>query len=183
MTGSDEDLIRESQRGNPEAFNAIVDRYQRRLFAVAYGMVHDSDDARELVQEALIRAYRAQHGFRGDARLYTWLYRIAVNTCLDFLRRRGKERASQDPGDDVDIPAASNPEALASRRETQRMIRRAMQGLPREQRIVLTLREIDELSYKEISEIVGASIGTVMSRIFYGRRKLRELLKSYGEAD
>lgn len=179
MNPTDEELLRHTRQGDTEAFGLIVERYQRRVFAVAYGLVHDVEQARDLVQEGFIRAYQAIDRFRGTSGFYTWIYRIVVNLCIDYIRKRAVERDafSEDP-DPIGQPP-STPEAIASRRELQMVVRRAIQKLPEDQRAVIVLREMEGLSYKEIAQVVDSSVGTVMSRLFYARKRLRDILKPY----
>jgi len=175
---SDEELVRLSQQGDLEAFGRLVERYQKKVTAVAYGLIHDAEEAQDLAQESFIRAYNAIKTFRGTARFYTWIYRITVNLCMDHFRKQAIEKVqvSAEPADDPDPPT---PDTVATRRETCLAVREAIKSLPYDQRTVIILREIEGLSYKEIARVVGISIGTVMSRLFYARRRLRELLKHH----
>lgn len=178
MDLSDEALIQQSKQGDLEAFDVLVERYQKKVFAVAYGLTQDGEAARDLTQESFVRAYQAINHFRGQARFYTWIYRITVNLCMDHFRKLPAERSA--PLDDPDpVPDRTTPEIVAVQRETDSAVRMAIQALPLDQRAVIIMREIEGLSYKEIAGVMGCSIGTVMSRLFYARKKLRELLKAY----
>ena len=180
MDFSDEELVRLSQQGDLEAFGRLVERYQKKVIAVAYGLIHDAEEAQDLAQESFIRAYNAIDSFRGTARFYTWIYRITINLCMDHFRRQAKEKTYVSAEPDAD-PDPLTPETVASQQEMGMAVRRAITTLPYDQRIVIILREIEGLSYKEISRVVNTSIGTVMSRLFYARRRLRQLLKPYFE--
>ena len=175
---SDEELVRLSQQGDLNAFDILVERYQRKVFTVAYGLVHDADEAKDLTQESFIRAYRALEGFHGTARFYTWIYRITVNLCMDYFRKQAVARAAMTTEQDEHQDPAT-PYSVASQREMSQAIHQAIRTLPEDHRTVIILREIEELSYQEIAKVTGISIGTVMSRLFYARRKLREILKPY----
>lgn len=180
MDLSDEELIRLSQKGDLKAFGILVERYQRRVFTVAYGLVHDADEAQDLTQESFIRAYHAIETFRGSARFYTWIYRITVNLCMDHFRRQGAERSHLAAEQSMDSDPLT-PDLVAAQHEMSQAVHQAIQALPPDQRAVIILRELEGLSYKEIARVMGSSIGTVMSRLFYARKRLRELLKPYFE--
>ncbi len=178
MDLSDEELVRLSQKGDLKAFELLVERYQKRVFTVAYGLVHDADEAQDLTQESFIRAYHAIETFRGAARFYTWIYRITVNLCMDYFRRQVVEQAVVTAEQDLD-PDSTTPDTLATQHEMSQAVHQAIRALPTDQRTVIILRELEGLSYKEIARVMGSSIGTVMSRLFYARKRLRELLKPY----
>jgi RNA polymerase sigma-70 factor (ECF subfamily) len=178
MDLSDEELIRLSQKGDLKAFGGLVERYQKRVFTVAYGLVHDADEAQDLTQESFIRAYHSIKSFRGTARFYTWIYRITVNLCMDHFRKQGVERSHMAADPSMDFNPVT-PDLVAAQHEMSRVVHQAIRSLPTDQRAVIILRELEGLSYKEISQIIGSSMGTVMSRLFYARKRLRELLKSY----
>lgn len=180
---SDEELVRLAKQGDPNAFEALMMRYQKKVFSVAYGLIHDTQEAEDLTQECFIRAYSGLGGFQESAGFYTWIYRITVNLCMDHFRKQSAQRAAvtDEPVQDQENCELNQvtPEAIASRREIQQAVQNAIQGLPLDQRTAIVLRELEGLSYKEIAEVVNTSIGTVMSRIFYARKRLRQLLKSY----
>ncbi len=182
---SDQQLVDQARRGDQTAFRALVEKYQRKVFAVALGIVRDSDDAKDLCQEAFLRAYRGLDRFDGDAQFFTWIYRIVHNLAIDHLRKQrapalpleGTERVIA-AEDHVDI----NPlRKLASRRLGER-IQAALATLTPAHRSVLVLREIEGLSYKEIAEVMECSIGTVMSRLFHARKNLQRELGLEREA-
>jgi RNA polymerase sigma-70 factor (ECF subfamily) len=177
---SDEELVRLSQRGDLKAFGILVERYQKRVFTVAYGLVHDTDEAQDLAQESFIRAFQAIETFRGSARFYTWIYRITVNLCMDHFRKQGVERNPVGADQSMEFDPLT-PDSVAVQHETSQAVRQAIRALPSDHRTVIILRELEGLSYKEIARVTGSSIGTVMSRLFYARKRLREILKPYFE--
>lgn len=189
MPPSDWDLVRRVRDGDRGAFRILVDRYQRKLAALALGMLRDPDDALDVVQDAFAKAYQNLERFKGDSSFYTWLYRITVNLCIDHQRREGRlVRVPIDAPDDEtsagpvvsDDSAASDPVRGAQDAELRDRLERAMAELTPEHRAVILLREVEGLSYDEISQALDCPKGTVMSRLHYARRqlqaKLRELL-------
>ena len=172
--------------GDPSAFGPLVERYQGRIYAVVYGMVRNREDARELSQEAFVKAYRNLERFRFNASFYTWLCRIAMNVSIDHLRRQKLRRTEVfDEGiaardDDGVISLAhhrNDPGRNLERKRLRERIMSAMDELPDDQKQVVVLREIEGLSYKEIAEVMDIPEGTVMSRLFYARKKLQSALK------
>jgi RNA polymerase sigma-70 factor (ECF subfamily) len=164
-----------------------VRRYSERAFRAAYRVVHDPEVAHDVLQEALIKAYRGIRTFESRSAFYTWLYRIVVNLALD--RRRRDRVASWAEWDDAvapqmdpraTLPVPSNPEMDARRREVRELVAAGIQKLPDGQREVLLLREVDGLSYEEIAATMKISKGTVMSRLHYARRKMEIFLRRYG---
>ncbi len=181
----DRQLVERTQEGDQEAYRVLVERYQGRIFAVAYGLLHNREDAREVTQEAFIKAFRNLSGFRRDSSFYTWLYRITVNLGIDFRRKayRNRETGNLDEtrlGPDIVAPTSprplGNPGKSLERKELRERIRAAIDQLPDEQKTVIILREVEGLSYKEIAETMDCAEGTVMSRLFYARKKLQVLL-------
>jgi RNA polymerase sigma-70 factor (ECF subfamily) len=185
----DDDLIASARRGNDAAFCELVRRHQKKALAVALGIVRDPDDARDLCQEAFLRAVRGLGDFDGQAQFSTWLYRIVVNQCIDHLRRRRPDRVELDEGiaadgDLSELPPPSkrfDPARALERRELGHRIADALDRLSPAHRTVLVLREVQGLSYKEIAESMRCSIGTVMSRLFHARKKAQLLLAEYRE--
>ncbi len=183
--GSDADIVRAVQAGDTGAYRAVVERYQERVYAVLYGMVRNREDARDLTQETFVRAFQNLKSFQGQSSVYTWLYRIAMNTGLDHLRRQ-KQRAHDAFEDGVatrEMGGAMSegshrdgPVRTLERKRLHAKLLDALQALPEDQRQIVVLREVDGLSYKEISEVLDIPEGTVMSRLFYARKKLQAAL-------
>lgn len=185
-TGDDPDLLERARRGDREAFGGLVRRHQDRAFNLAYQMVRNREDALDISQEAFARAFASLPSFKGEASFTTWLHRIVVNLAIDSLRRgqRGRAATYDDtrgaPEDArAEFPARDDPAATLETKQVRALLARGMAQLPPAQRAVLVLREIEGLSYEEISRTVGCTLGTVMSRLFYARRRLQRLLKAH----
>ncbi|HCP44709.1 MAG TPA: RNA polymerase subunit sigma, partial [Deltaproteobacteria bacterium] len=166
-------------------YQSLVQRYQGRVYAVAYGMMRNREDAREMAQEAFIKAYNSLPHFRRESSFYTWIYRITVNLCIDSQRKayRAREIALDEQMLPSHISNQTGPTPILgpsqsyARKELRGHIKEAIDQLPDDQRRVIVLREVEGLSYKEIAESTGAAEGTVMSRLYYARKRLQELLK------
>ena len=184
---TDAELIRDAQANDHAAFETLVRRYAERAFRAAYRVVRDQQAAEEVLQEAMIKAYRALPRFEARSSFYTWLYRITVNLALD-RRRRGKREQTVEWDDaiahEVDpralVSASNDPETETRRHEVRVLVSEGIQILPDAQREVLLLREVDGLSYEEIAESMGISKGTVMSRLHYARKKMIAFLAERG---
>jgi RNA polymerase sigma-70 factor (ECF subfamily) len=175
-------LVDAFRAGDEEAFVEIVDRYKTRLMRLAQSVVHNEDDALDVLQEALIKAYRGLASFRGTSALYTWLYRIVMNQAIDFVRRRPSvtiESTSDMLRELPDTRGMAEPDRETLNTELRETIFAAIDRLPRKHREVILLREVEGLSYKEIAEVVGCNEGTVMSRLYYARERLRNQLEPY----
>ncbi len=178
-------LVERVIQNDQAAYRLLVERYQGKIYAVAYGVLQNREDAREVTQEAFIKAYRNLPGFRRDSSFYTWLYRITVNLAIDFRRKayRGRETALDEARITPEDAHHTGPRPLATpsqnydRKQLGTKIRKAIDSLPHDQRTAIVLREIQGLSYKEIAETMGCAEGTVMSRLYYGRKKLQSILK------
>jgi RNA polymerase sigma-70 factor (ECF subfamily) len=176
------DLISRCQQGDQEALKELFERYREKVYQVAYGMVRRREDALDIVQEVFIKLFRSIGHFRGKSTFYTYLYRMATNTAIDHIRKMKKFVASSIDGEGAFQPPdgpEKRPDAQVIERELEEKIRGAMDKLPDDQRTALLLRDVEGLSYQEIAEAMGCSIGTVMSRLHYGRKKMQELLKGY----
>lgn len=181
----DRELIERVVDGDQASYGLLVQRYQSKIFAVAYGVLRHREDAREVSQEAFIKAYRNLPSFRKDSSFYTWLYRITVNLAIDFQRRAHRKREttfesvklSPDEIRGTGPRPVGNPGLELEDKQLGESIRLAIEQLPADQRTAVILREIQGLSYKEIAQTMGCAEGTVMSRLFYARKKLQELLK------
>lgn len=185
---SDRELIRECRRGNKDAFRELVERYQRKILSVAVGMLHNPDDAMEVTQEAFVKAYGSLDRFKGESSFYTWLYRIVVNLAIDRRRRErrhGTVSLEDRPGGGEDLEAAlpsqrlSDPYQRAKSLELGGRLRAAINELTPDQKAVILLREVEGLSYDEISHVMQCPKGTVMSRLHYARKALQDKLKDY----
>lgn len=174
---ADGELVAQARKGDAEAFRVLVERYQGRAYSIAYGVVGHREDALDIVQEAFLKAFRMLGGFRGESGFYTWFYRILVNLAIDF-RRKVRPVLLEAP-DRLGDARASNPVEEVHRGELRAAITAAIAALPPEQQAVIVLREIEGLSYAEIAEVEQVPIGTVMSRLFYARRKLQAALARY----
>lgn len=178
-------LIKAAQSGDAEAFAKLVTSCQDRVVHVAYGYLHDRDEARDAAQEAFLKAYRALGRFNTRSSFWTWVYRITCNLCKDRLRKRARrpEISLEELGlENEEAPLPSNepdPRTAASERELERKVRKHIQALPEKQRMVLILRELGGLSYQEIADTAGCKTGTVMSRLFHARRKLAAVLEPF----
>lgn len=183
----DAKLVSLARRGDHAAFETLVRRYSERAYRAAYRVVRDASAAEDIVQEALIKAYRGLRKFESRSSFYTWLYRIVVNLALD--RRRREKRAPMTEWDDsvaqeieprAVAPVTGNPETSSRRHEIRTIVAEGVQLLPDGQREVLLLREVEGLSYEEIAQTMGISKGTVMSRLHYARKKMVAYLSEAG---
>ena len=178
------ELIRSCQRGDEAAFEELIHRYENKVYTLCRRMCANEQDALEAAQDTFLALWRGIGGFRSDAALSTWIYRLATNACIDHARREKKHGGSISL-DDEDVTVtltdpAPQPEQELERRETQRLLREAIAALPEEYRRVVLLRESEQLSYAEITEITGVELGTVKSRISRGRKLLRNFLAASG---
>jgi RNA polymerase sigma-70 factor (ECF subfamily) len=181
---TDAELVRLARQGDREAFRELVERYQRKIYAVLLGMLHDHDAAWETAQETFVRALRSLDRFKGEASFYTWLYRIAVNLAIDYQRREWRrpevelrEGASTVQEGTREELSKSDPYRLVRNREIGERVRAAINELTPDHRAVILLREVEGLSYDEISRVMQCAKGTVMSRLHYARKKLQSALK------
>jgi len=178
------EVISRCQRGDQEALKEIFDKYHEKVYRIAYGVVRQREEALDIVQEVFIKLFRSIKNFKGRSRFYTYLYRMVMNTAIDHARKTGKqlissldEEGSFEPSDEVE----KGPERILLQKELEERVKRAMDKLPAEQKAALIFRDVEGLSYQEIAEAMGCSIGTVMSRLHYGRKRMQELLKDYVE--
>lgn len=184
MVDAEQQWLEASRRGDVEAFNQLVRLYETRIYNLCYRMLGDADSAADAAQDTFLSAFRKLGGFRGGS-FKSWLFRIASNTCYDVLRARKRRPstsldAAMDAKDTHFEPAdhSESPDDFALRRELSSAIQQAMAQLPDDQRLVLVLCDIQGMAYTEIAEVVGASLGTVKSRLSRGRARLRELLQA-----
>lgn len=184
----DQLLVQRAQDGERAAFDLLVSKYQRRLMRLVSRLIHDQAEAEDVVQETFIKAYRALRHFRGDAAFYTWLYRIGINTAKNMLASQGR-RNSVTGGPHVEKAEAmeeaeglrdiETPEAMFASKQIAITVHSAMDALPLELRTAIVLRELEGLTYEEISEVMACPIGTVRSRIFRAREAIAEKLRPF----
>ena len=177
------EIIRSVLRGNVNDFEKLVTAYEKNVYNIALRMVGDPDDAADMTQETFIKAYRALSGFRGDSKFSSWLYRIASNVCLDFLRSRSRHpqvslsTVDEDDRATFELPdMRQNPEEQLMKKLGMEAVRRGLEQLPEQQRQILVLRELGGLSYAELAQTLGLEEGTAKSRIFRARKRLCALL-------
>lgn len=186
------ELIKRSQTGDTAAFNEIVTRYRQRAFAMIYQMVRNEEDAWDLTQDGFFKAWKNLGNFRGQSQFFTWLYRILMNVTIDWTRRR-QAKGETEFDDAVALseiePASSTtprgemaPAARLNDKEIRARIDAAIQRLSPEHREVIVLREIEDLDYQDIADRIGIPLGSVMSRLFYARKKLQSMLRDVYEA-
>lgn len=185
MPPEDEQLVVRAQRGEVSAFEELVKRHQKRAYVVALGMLRNPADARDVCQEALVKAFKSISRFDLQAQFSTWLHRIVINVCIDQLRRSSKQTSEYDDGvayaesgDSAVAPVrlGFDPARALGDKELRRRIIAALDQLTSTHRAVLVLREVDGLSYQEIAAHMNCSIGTVMSRLFHARKKMQAAL-------
>jgi RNA polymerase sigma-70 factor, ECF subfamily len=181
-------LVKRARRGDLVAYDELVQRYQQRIYATIYHMTANHEDANDLAQEAFIKGFQALKSFKGGSSFYTWVYRIAVNKTINFLKQR--KNRSQMSLNDLDFNAEHDPDfvALISERtprreanlaELQEKLNEAMLRLSEPHRLVVTLHDVQGLSHEEIAKIMDCNIGTVRSRLFYARQQLQGYLSDY----
>ncbi len=182
------DLVRQAQRGDLTAYDELVQRYQERIYATVYHMTSNHEDANDLAQDSFIKAFQALKSFKGGSSFYTWLYRIAVNKTINFLKQR-KNRTHMSLND-LDFNTENNPDLVAlvsektprrdaGLKELQEKLNAALLKLSEPHRLVVVLHDVQGQSHEEIAEIMDCNIGTVRSRLFYARQQLQSLLIDY----
>lgn len=174
----DATLIARFLQGEEKAFELLVERYYPRIDRLAQHVVGNPMTAEDITQEVFFRTYRALPRFRGESSLYSWLYRITINLCLNHLHRESAIRLSPEQATSPSRPVFADPSSLLEERERNRLVRNAIDALPPHYRIVVILRDLEELSYHEIAALLGIPLGTVKSRINFGKRLLKERLQS-----
>jgi len=188
MTWSDEDLVARSRGGDVESFNQLILRWERPIYALAYRVIGREEDARDVCQETFLRAFRALPGFKGQAKFSSWLYRIALNLCRDWVRRQRRAPVVEAPEgvDPLDLVAerqrTESIEDLVSRRELSAAVAEAMALLPEEQRTAIILKEYHGMTFQEIAELQGCPLSTVKTRLYQGLTVLRRHLERQGMA-
>jgi RNA polymerase sigma-70 factor (ECF subfamily) len=184
---SDEQIVERALMGDADAFGEIVQRWERRIFALSFGMLGREDDARDATQETFLAAFRNLRGFRGDAKVSSWLHRIAVNQCIT-RQRRAKVRSesaldSEEEKNAANFVAAQDysPAVVAERRQTTGAVRTAVNSLPLELRQVVLMKEFEELTFKEIAEVLDLPLSTVKSRLYTALKQLQMRLQKFDE--
>jgi RNA polymerase sigma-70 factor (ECF subfamily) len=188
----DLDLVKRAQEGDSEAFDELVGRYRNRIFGMIYNMVHNEQDAWDLAQDSFLKAWKSIARFRGQSSFYTWMYRIVMNVTIDAMRKKQVKGGGAEFDDSVQLkeidPASRTvphadalPHERMEHKEIRSRIDAAIAQLSPEHRAVILMKEIEDMQYNEIAESLGCSIGTVMSRLFYARKKLQTLLRDLYE--
>ena len=179
----DKRLILRAQAGDSGAFRLLVERHQRRVFAIALGLVRDEQDAREIAQEAFLRVHKGLAQFHGGSSFFTWLYRIVTNLSIDLMRKPSRREAELhfalevDEGESPLLPASdADPYDVVRRGQLSLRIQAALEQLPPYHRGVILMREVEGMSYEEMAEAMQVSKGTIMSRLFHARKKLQRAL-------
>ncbi|MEZ4443477.1 MAG: sigma-70 family RNA polymerase sigma factor [Polyangiaceae bacterium] len=179
-------LVEQAQQGDRQAFRKLVQRHQRRAFAIAVGLVRDENDAREIVQEAFLRVHRSLHKFEGGSSFFTWLYRIVTNLAIDHMRKPARRETELHDNPQISDEAeafpfvsridGADPVDKVRRAEMAQRIQEALEELPSYHRAVIVMREVEGMSYQEMAEAMDVSKGTIMSRLFHARQKLQKAL-------
>lgn len=188
----DRNLVKLVQNGDQAAFRTLFDKYNRRAFAVALGVVKNPQDANDVVQDAFIKVHKHIGNFQGSSSFYTWLYRIVMNLSIDHVRKAKKITEFDDgirkkdaAGDGALLPRImdESPGKTVARRELTKHIQAALDELPEYHRAVILLREMEGLSYEEMADVLEVPKGTIMSRLFHARKKMQEMLSGYLDGD
>jgi RNA polymerase sigma-70 factor (ECF subfamily) len=183
---TDEELVARARGGDLDSFNQLVLRWERPIYALAYRVIGREEDARDVAQETFLRAFRALGGFKGEAKFSSWLYRITLNLCRDWIRRERRTPVAQAPEgvDLIELASESTPvesiEDLVSRKELGRAVAKAMWSLPDEQRTAIILKEYQGLTFQEIADLLNCPLSTVKTRLYQGLSVLRRQLEQAG---
>ncbi|MDD5217391.1 MAG: sigma-70 family RNA polymerase sigma factor [Candidatus Omnitrophica bacterium] len=189
MIDPDHAYVIKAQAGDKKAFGQLVNHHYEMVYAVAYGILHHHERARDVTQDVFLKVFRDIGQFQGKSKFKTWLYRVTANAALDEARKKNPSQSlDQDESDEDDGPPPlqiadrkAGPRDQAARHELRDLLERAIRKLSPEHRAVLVLREWQELSYEEIAEALGIELGTVMSRIHYARKELGKILENYDD--
>jgi RNA polymerase sigma-70 factor (ECF subfamily) len=189
-------LVKRVKEGDQRAFKQLVERYQRKAYGIAYGMLRNRDEAEDVAQEAFVKVFKFIQFFKGESSFYTWLYRIVTNLCIDLIRKRGGAKSPNVEFDESfqhDVSEAqigalgtqlgTNPQKNALRRELADKINEALQQIPEKHRAILLLREVEGMSYEDLARTLEIPKGTVMSRLFHARVKMQQILNEYLDLD
>ena len=187
MTATDEELVARSIAGDTESFNQLILRWERPIYALAYRQIGREDDARDIVQDAFLRAFRALPGFKGEAKFSSWLYRITLNLCRDFMRRAKRAPFLPVPEGmeltdlaSTESTRVESVEDVVTREDLSRHVARAMGVLPEEQRSAILLKEYHGLTFQEIADMQGCPLSTVKTRLYQGLSVVRRQLEEGG---
>ncbi len=184
-------LVKRAQDGDREAFKELVEAYQRKVYGICIGMLKNPDDSKDVSQEVFIKVYRYLDKFNFKSSFYTWLYRITVNKCIDFIRKQKRKREvdyddqilreDDIEGDEEILPSrlGVHPDRVYGRKELRKKMLQALETLSEKHRTILILREVEGLSYEEIAEVLQVSKGTVMSRLYHARRYFQDAVQEY----
>lgn len=187
--GDESTFVSLLKQGHEDAFRVLVRRYETRVFSIAYGITLDREESLDIVQEVFLKVYQNIHTFREESRLSTWLHRITVNLCLNW-KKRWKRRfrwhhqplERDESGNDLKSGTEAHyPDALYEKKEFEKIFWDRLNELPEKTRAVFVLKEVEGLSYDEIAKTLGVRTGTVSSRLFYARKRLKKSLKQYLE--
>ena len=181
--GTDEIIVERALSGDADAFGEIVRRWERRIFALTYGILGREEDARDATQETFLAAFRNLRGFRGEAKVSSWLHRIAVNQCLTRQRRakvRNESALEDSPEGEFAATPDESPVSVAEGRQRTVAVRRALNGLPLELRQIVVMKEFEELTFREIAEVLELPLSTVKSRLYTGLKQLQLRLAKFG---
>jgi RNA polymerase sigma-70 factor (ECF subfamily) len=187
MTLTDEELVTRSMGGDKESFNQLVVRWERPIYSLAYRVLGREEDARDVCQDTFLRAYRALPGFKREAKFSSWIYRIALNLCRDWMRRQRRAPVMQMPedADPVGVVGERGPaesiETLVARRELGAVVEAAMAKLPEEQRTAIILKEYHGMTFQEIADLQGCPLSTVKTRLYQGLSVIRRQLEAGGQ--
>ncbi|MCC7124726.1 MAG: sigma-70 family RNA polymerase sigma factor [Acidobacteria bacterium] len=186
MTWTDEELVTRAVAGDQDSFNQLIIRWERPIYALAYRVIGRDEDARDVAQEAFMRAFRALPGFKGQAKFSSWLYRITLNLCRDWIRRQKRTPVVSAPEglDIIEMAAEQGPvesiEELVARKQLSATVAEAMQHLPEEQRTAIILKEYHGLTFQEIADLQQCPLSTVKTRLYQGLSVLRRQLQAQG---
>ncbi|MCK4565015.1 MAG: sigma-70 family RNA polymerase sigma factor [Verrucomicrobia bacterium] len=184
----DADLVFKAQQGDMQAFDELVERYHGKIYGLTYNMTSNREDAEDLTQEVFVKAFNALPRFKGNSSFYTWLYRIAVNKTINYRKKRNRKRAlsldqfdQEIKTDDIyhDLTAKGSPLRNLSLTELQKKLNEALQSLSEKHRTVVVMHDMQGIPHEEIAKVVGASVGTVRSRLFYARRQMQAELTEF----
>ena len=191
MEQNDLELVERIQSGDQDAFKDLVEKYQRKVYSICYGMLKDSESSMDVSQEVFIKVYRYIGKFNRESSFYTWLYRITVNMCIDHIRKNSRvkkveydDSLSHDgevEGEEHILPSTLglHPDKVYGRKELRQKMLEALETLSEKHRTILILREVEGLSYEEMADVLNISKGTVMSRLYHARRYFQEAIKDY----